>query len=100
MHAVDVTDDVLEHAADVLRADVDGVGAGERLCAPAATSSSLPRIEYSSSEPCAFTTNARPRRGADGAAQQDVVREHEVGRQQLAHGRRVRLDVRVALAPA
>ena len=36
-------------------------------------------------------------RGADGAAHQDVVREHEVGREQLAQRRDVRVDVAPAL---
>ena len=39
----------------------------------------------------------RAGRGADRPAEQDVVREDEVGRQQLAQRRRVRLDVALAL---
>ena len=36
-------------------------------------------------------------RGADGTAHQDVVREHEVGREQLAQRCDVRVDVAAAL---
>ena len=57
----------------------------------------MPRIEYSSSEPCALTAKRAPRRGADRAAEQDVVREDEVGGQQLAQRRRVPLDPVVEL---
>ena len=40
---------------------------------------------------------AQAARGADRAAEQDVVREHEVGRCELAQRGRVRLDVALAL---
>ena len=80
VHAVDVTDDLVEHAADVLRADEDRLGlASDSL--PHLDSSSFPRIEYSSSEPCALTAYAGPGRRRHGPAEHDVVREHEVGRQ-------------------
>ena len=62
--AVDVPDDVVEHVADVLGADEDGIAPRERL-PPPADELVVPRIEYSSSEPCALTLNARtasPRR--------------------------------------
>ena len=42
----------------------------------------------------------RAGRGADGAAEQHVVGEDEVGRQERAHRRGVRLDVRVELGLA
>ena len=67
---------------------------------PHASSSGRPRIEYSSSEPCALTRNGSPERGTDRAAHQDVVGEHEVGREQLAQRRDVRLDVPAALLGA
>ena len=44
-----------------------------------------------------MTRNGAPARGADRTAHQHVVREHEVGRQQLAERRRVRIDVRALL---
>ena len=56
---VDVTDDVLEHVSDVLRADVYRLRGGQHL-APQRSSSGRPRIEYSSSEPCALTRNGSP----------------------------------------
>ena len=39
-------------------------------------------------------------RGADGPAQEQVVRQHEVGREVLAHGGRARLHEALALGPA
>jgi hypothetical protein len=95
VHAVDVADDLLEHVADVLEPTTTARRA--RALLPHADSSALPRIEYSSSEPCAFTRTARRRR-ADGRAEQHVVREDEVGGQVLAQRRGVQLDVALALA--
>ena len=54
--------------------------AAQRRGAPSASSSAFPRIEYSSSEPCALTANRAPVAAATGAAHQHVVREDEVGR--------------------
>ena len=54
---------------------------------PQAASSALPRIEYSSSEPCALTANRAPGRRRDRPARQDVVREDEVGRQVASSAR-------------
>ena len=78
--AVDVADDLLEHLADVLRADEDGLGAARATPSPTPASSAFPRIEYSSSEPCALTAKRTPLADADRAAEQDVVGEDEVGR--------------------
>ena len=44
-----------------------------RVSAPRPTSAALPRIEYSSSEPCALTANGAPVAAPTGAAEQDVV---------------------------
>ena len=55
VHPVDVTDDVLEHGADVRGADEDRVGAAREPRLPTARAPGRPRIEYSSSDPCAFT---------------------------------------------
>ena len=65
--------------------------------APHASSSTLPRIEYSSSEPCAFTPKGAPARRADRGAHQHVIREHEVGREQLLQRGRVHRDVALPL---
>ena len=43
---------------------------------------------------------ARAARGRDGPAEQNVVREDEVGGQMLAQGRRVRRDVALTLGSA
>ena len=64
---------------------------------PHAESAALPRIEYSSSEPCALTRVGRAARGADRAAEQDVVAEDEVGRKALAQRGRVPLHPAVEL---
>ena len=64
---------------------------------PHAASSGLPRIEYSSSEPCALTDVRRSGRGGDRPAEEDVVREHEVSGQSLANCGGVRLHPPVEL---
>ena len=94
--ALDVSDHVLEHPADVLGADVHGLRAGERL-GTERSSSGRPRIEYSSSEPWAFTAKRAPLARATGRAHQHVVREDDVRGQQLAQRGTVRGDVRVTL---
>ncbi len=96
VHAVDVADDVLEHGADVRRADEDRLRAGERLRSPALQlrSSAHRVLELGAVR---LHRVARTARGADRPAEEHVVREHEVGRQQFAHGGGVRLDVAVAL---
>ena len=60
VHSIDVADDVLEHLPDVRRADEDGLGVSSSASLPQADSSALPRIEYSSSEPCALTPKRAP----------------------------------------
>ena len=79
--ALDMADDLLEHFADVLRADEDGLG--RRATSAPPRELRVPRIEYSSSEPCALTAYRRRCR-RNGPAEHDVVREHEVGRQMRA----------------
>ena len=51
---------VVDHPLDVLRPGEDGGGIAERTREPTAQSSALPRIENSSSEPCAFTAYGPP----------------------------------------
>ena len=65
--AFDLTDDVLEHLADMGRSDVDGFRSREASPSAQVVRSSLPRIEYSSSEPCALTTNGTPLATPTGA---------------------------------
>ena len=67
--------------------------------APQAESSALPRIEYSSSEPCALTANGAPVAAPDRPTEEDVVREDDVGGQERAERRRVRVDPAVELVP-
>ena len=62
-------------AADVLGADEGRLGRLRAPRAPSARARGRPRIEYSSSEPCALTRKRPPTRGADGAAHQHVVGE-------------------------
>ena len=91
-----MTDDVLEHLADVLRADVCRVGLRERL--------SPPRFELRPSahrvlELRAVRLDAKRHAGrrADRPAHQHVVREDHVSGQELAQRSGVRLDVRAFL---
>ena len=65
---------------------------------PQRSSSGRPRIEYSSSEPCALTRNGAPVAAPTGAAQQHVVREDEVGRA-AARAARPRSPRRTRAAP-
>ena len=97
--AVDVTDDVLEHLADVLRADEHRLRPRERLAPPRRQ---LLVAAHRVLELGAVRLDrvARAGRGADGPAEQDVVREDDVGRQALAQRRGVQLDVALALARA
>ena len=85
--AVDVSDHVLEHARGCARSRRTPPSAPASASAPQRSSSALPRIEYSSSEPCAFTAKRAPLARADRGAEQHVVREDEVGGQQLAQRR-------------
>ena len=67
------------------------------VSAPQRSSSGRPRIEYSSSEPCALTRNGTPVASPDGRTEQHVVCEDDVGRKERAQRGSVRLDVRVEL---
>ena len=96
VNPVDVPDDLLQHPADVVRADVHRVGAAQRLRAPR-RQLGVAAHRVLELRPVRLHPPARAGRGADRAAEQHVVREHEVGRQQLVHGARVRSDVGLAL---
>ena len=84
---LDVADDLLEHLADVRRADERRLRAARAPPRPTPRARGRPRIEYSSSEPCALTAERQPARGADRRAQQHVVREDEVGGQRARAAR-------------
>ena len=64
-HALDVADDVLEHVAGCARSRRRSPRPARATRAPTRSSSGRPRIEYSSSEPCALTRNGTPGRRAD-----------------------------------
>ena len=88
-----MADDVLEHRADVRRADVGRLRSRERLGPPAFE---LGTAAHRVLELGAVRLDAERRAGcgADRPAHQHVVREHEVGGQELAERRSVRIDVR------
>ncbi len=92
VEALGVSDDLLEDAADVRGADEDGARAVERLRA-SVTSSSLPRIEYSSSDAVRLDGIACAGSSGYGTAGQHVVREDEVGGELALERARVRVDV-------
>ena len=96
VYALDVADDLLEHLADVRRADEDRPCALERLPSP--------RREVAVAADRVLELRAvrlhgvrRACRRADRTSRKDMVREDEVGRQQLPHGAGVELDVAIAL---
>ena len=91
--------DVLEHVADVLGADEDGLGAGERLLPPRRE---LLVVAHRVLELGAVRLDrvARAARRRDGPAEQDMVGEDEVGRKVLAQRRRVRRHVALTLRNA
>ena len=99
VHTVDVADDVLEHGANVLGADEHRLGAGERLCAPARELGPAAHRVLELRAVCLHRV-ARTARAADGAAEEHVVREDEVGRLERAERLCVGLDVRLALSAA
>ena len=96
MHAVDVSDHVLEHVADVLRADEDGPGSGKRLLSPVRE---LLVAAHRILELGAVRLDrvARAACGRHGPAEQNMVGEDEIGGQVLAKGLGVRVHVALAL---
>ena len=96
MDAVDVPDDVLEHLADVLRADEHRLRTRERLSPPRRQLLVAAHRVLELGAVCLDRVR-RPARGADGPAEQDVVREDDVGGQALAESRGIQLDVALAL---
>jgi hypothetical protein len=56
-----------------------------------------PRIENSSSEPCAFTANGAPAAAATAPPGSTWFAKTRIGRKLRADGRGVRLDVRLPL---
>ena len=91
-----MADDLLEHVADVLGAHEHGPGAGEGVPPPGRE---LLVAAHRVLELGAVGLDrvARAARGCDRPAEQDVVREHEIGGQVLAEGFRVGRHVCVAL---
>ena len=96
LDALGVAAHLVEHFADVLGAGEDGVGAGERLGAPA-REVGPPAHRVLELGAVRLDAVRHPARGTDGRAEQDVVREDEICRPELAQRRRVRRDVRVPL---
>ena len=96
VHALDVTDDLLEHRADVSRPDEHRPRGLEH---PSPPLRELAVAAYRVLELRAVRLHGvrRPRSCADGPARQDVVREDEIGGQQLPHRACVELDVALAL---
>src|SRR4051794_16593342 len=94
---IEMADDLLEHLADVLGACVDDLRPGERLGTPAGEIGP-PAHRVLELRPVRLDAETHPARGADRRAEQDVVREDDVRRAELAQDRGVRLDVRVPLS--
>ena len=96
-HPLDVAQDVLEHLADVARADERRRGAGEGLAAGGlelrAAAERVLELRAVRLHPV-----GQAARCADGAAHQHVVGEDEVGPTEPSQRIRIRLDVARALA--
>ena len=93
---IDMAADLVQHAADVLRAGEDDLRRGECPGTPAREIGPAAHrvLEL---RPVRLDAEAHAARCADRGAEQDVVREHEIRRRELAERRGVRLDVRVPL---
>ncbi len=87
VHPLDLADDVLQHLADVLRADVDRGRRRERL-APPGREILVAAHRVLELRPVGLDAEGQPGGRADGAAEQDVVREEKVGRRELTSARR------------
>src|SRR5439155_15359308 len=93
---VDVADDLLDDVTDVLRADEDRSGSGQRLSRPLRELGvAADRVLELGSVCLDRIARAGPR--GDGSAEENVVGEDEVGRQVTPQGRRVQLDVALTL---
>jgi hypothetical protein len=93
---VDMAADLVDHLADVSRSHEHHRRCLQHLSPPA--------LQFRAAAHRVLELGAvrlhgvsRSRRSPDRAAEQDVVAENEIGRQVLAHGRRVRSDPRVEL---
>src|ERR671937_242742 len=95
--AIDVADDLLEDGANVSRADEDGLGLCEAVSSPRRK---LRVAAHRVLELGAVRLDGVGRGGGrrDGPAQEDVVREDEVGRQLAADRGRVGVDVALAFS--
>ncbi len=92
VHAVDVADDVLEHRTDVRRADEDRIRPGERLRTPL-FEIGPPAHRVLELRPVRLHGVAPAGRSRYRPAHEHVVGEDEIGRQELAQRRRIRIDV-------
>ena len=90
---------VVDHPFDVLRAGEDGGGVGKRTASPVAELGVAAHRELELGAVRLDGVRAS-HRGADRPAEEEVVRQHEVGRKVLAHGGRARLHEALALGPA
>src|SRR5215208_2733874 len=96
VHTVEVAEDVLEHRADVRRADEDGLRFGERgVCLVLELGSTAKRVlELGTVH---LDREAGSGGGRNGAARQGMVREYEIGRQLRGERGGVALDVALTL---
>ena len=95
---LDVADDLVEHRADVFRADEDGSRLLERLPPPLGELGT-PAQRVLELGAVRLDRERRSRRRSDRPAEEDVVGEDDVGRQVLAQRRGVRLDPALELLP-
>ena len=96
VHPIDVTDDVFEHLADVRGADEDGLRPFERL-PPPGRELRIAAHRVLELRAVSLDAEARTRRCTHRTAEEHVIREDEVGRQQLADRGRIPLDPVVEL---
>ncbi len=99
MDAIDVPADLFEHLADVLRADERRGGARESRSPPLGECV-VPAHRILELGAVGLDRVASAGRRTDRPTEQDVIGEHEIGRQQLPDRGRVRLNPALELIPA
>ena len=87
-----MADHVLEHGPDVRRADEHGLGPSERLAPPVGQLGVSTHRVFELGTVC-LHREGRAAARSDRRSQEDVIREDQIRRQLVTHGRDVQIDV-------